>query len=213
MTDLQRLSGDLAAVQPAPVQPAGSAPPVRAGFKTLRKPVFSPTHSSVLYLVTFTCYGSHLPGDPRGSFDHMRAGGRRFLPASRNLESYHRRRMRQPEHLLATPRARAIVRDAIVSVCLHRSWFLHALHVRTNHVHGIVDAGCLPSRIINDWKAYATRCLRMAGEATSTRILWTHGASARRIWTREALTRALDYVLNGQGEPLAGYSASPQPNP
>jgi len=159
----------------------------------------------VLYLVTFTCYGSRLPGDDRGSFDHVRQGERRLLPPNPGLESYARRTMRQAGYLLTACESRALVRDAIVNVCEFRGWVLYALHVRTNHVHGIADAAASPSRILNDWKAYATRSLGDPG-----RIHWTHGGSTRRILTPTGLTRAMHYVLHGQGEQLQTYWSDPR---
>src|SRR5215471_10571761 len=36
-------------------------------------------------------------------------------------------------------------------------------------------------RVINDWKAYATRSLRLAGLAGPDDIVWKHGGNARRI--------------------------------
>jgi hypothetical protein len=40
----------------------------------------------VLYLLTFACYGSHLPGDARGSFDHVRRGEHCRLAPNPGLE-------------------------------------------------------------------------------------------------------------------------------
>ena len=93
-----------------------------------------------------------------------------------------------------------LVRDAIVNVCEFRKWLLYALHVRTNHVHLIVEADTSPSRIFNDWKAYATRALNNPG-----RIHWSHGGSARSIQTPDGLTRAMHYVLRSQGDPMEIY--------
>jgi len=97
------------------------------------------------------------------------------------------------------------MREAVVSVCQFRAWFLHALHVRTNHVHGIVEADATPGRVMNDWKAYATRSLRLAGLAGPDDIGWTHGGNARRIGSPDGLRQALRYVLEGQGDPLEVY--------
>ncbi len=109
------------------------------------------------YLLTFTCYLSHLP-------------------------AYGRRTLKQDKYLLASSESRALVRDAIVDVCKFRGWWLYALHVRTNHVHGIVDAEATPSRIFNDWKAYATRALNSPG-----RIHWSRGGSTRKIQTPDGV--------------------------
>ena len=164
----------------------------------------------MLYLLTFTCYGSHLPGDARGSFDHVRGGERCPLAPNPGLEAFRRRNMRQTPYLLATAQVRCEVRDAIVKVCRYRPWSLYALHARTNHVHGIVDAETSPSRVFNAWKAYASRSLRAAREGPLDRIYWTHGGSARRILTPEDLARAMHYVLEGQGQPLETYYDDPR---
>jgi REP element-mobilizing transposase RayT len=113
--------------------------------------------------------------------------------------------MRQADYLLSSRESRMLVCDAIVNVCKFCSWALYALHVRTNHIHGIVDASASPSRILNDWKAYATRSLGDPG-----RIHWTHGGSTRRILTPAGLTRAMHYVLDGQGEQLQTYWSDPR---
>jgi REP element-mobilizing transposase RayT len=164
----------------------------------------------MLYLLTFTCYGSHLPGDARGSFDHLRRGERRPIDANPGLEAYRRRSTRQAPYVLESAQARSVVRSAIVEVCAHRCWFLHALHVRTNHVHGIVDAEVPFSRVFGDWKAYASRALRAAGQSPSDRLFWTHGGSARRILSPQDLDRALRYVLLGQGRLMETYCADPR---
>jgi len=77
-------------------------------------------------------------------------------------------------------------------------------------VHAIVDAEASPSRIFNDWKAYATRALRDDGISAPNRIHWTHGGSTRRIQTSAGLTRAINYVLQGQGGPLQAYWSDPR---
>jgi REP element-mobilizing transposase RayT len=196
----------VSAPYPAASSPPAPAPPVKAGAHINRREnLLSSNDFSVLYLMTFTCYGSHLPGDARGSFDHVRGGERHELAPNPGLESYHRHRMLESPYLLSTPAARRTVRDAIVEVCQFRSWFLYALHVRTNHVHGVMDAEALPSRILHDWKAYASRSLKKAEEEPSRRAFWTHGGSARRILTAEDLSNTIDYVLQGQGEPLETY--------
>ncbi|HEY7333732.1 MAG TPA: hypothetical protein VH639_02535 [Bryobacteraceae bacterium] len=134
----------------------------------------------MVVLVTFSCYGSHVPGDRRGSFDHIRNGERRFVWPNAGLEQDRRGRMRGQPFLLSSPQSRALVRDAVLKVCEFRGWLLYALHVRTNHVHGIVE-GDEPRRVLNDWKAYATRVLRAAALAGADQPAWAHGGSTRGI--------------------------------
>jgi REP element-mobilizing transposase RayT len=196
---------------------AGLSPAREGGVQghSLRKARTSPHISRVTFLITFTCYGSPLPGDSRGSCDHVRKGERRLLTpfadcesqANALFEEYRRRQMRQPPYILSTEQSRALVRDAVVNVCPFRAWFLYALHVRTNHLHGIVEADDDPSRVMKDWKAYATRSLRSAGLAGPDRLVWTHGGNARRIASPDGLRQAMRYVLEGQGDPLECYYA------
>ena len=60
---------------------------------------------------------------------------------------------------LDAPR-RYVVCATIGEVCDHRRWRLCALHVRTTHVHAVVCAPHTPERVMNDFKAYATRRMR-----------------------------------------------------
>ena len=99
------------------------------------------------------------------------------------------------------------MRDAILDTSRVRSWRVHALHVRTNHVHGVVDSELPGSRVIHDWKAYAPRALRSAGLVSAERIIWTHVGAVQLIRSNEHLRLAIRYVLDRQGEPMAYYAA------
>ena len=69
--------------------------------------------------------------------------------------------------------SRAIVLRTLAEVCSHRGWNLLAAHVRTNHVHVIVEAEVQPEKVMNDFKAYASRALnRLDGRHGSTRWRW-----------------------------------------
>jgi REP element-mobilizing transposase RayT len=49
---------------------------------------------------------------------------------------------------------RAVVLSAIRRHCAYRGWNLLAAHVRSNHVHTVVEADARPERIINEFKSY-----------------------------------------------------------
>ncbi len=91
------------------------------------------------YFITFACYGTHLHGDESGSVDR-----RRNLFGSRSLEpdpqraAAERRSMNQPPFELDRG-SRAVVLQTLQEVCLHRGWNLLAAHVRSSHVHVIVE--------------------------------------------------------------------------
>ena len=71
--------------------------------------------------LTFSTYGTHLPGDIRGSFHHVRDGGRRYIFPNAGLEKYRAKLMPQPPCELSTPQERIAVRSAIIEVCKFRS--------------------------------------------------------------------------------------------
>ena len=76
--------------------------------------------------------------------------------------SHEQQRMDQPPYRLDRIR-RDVVLEAMQSVCAHRGLNLLAAHVRSNHLHAVVDAEAPPERIMNNFKAYASRHLNRTG--------------------------------------------------
>src|SRR5579862_6157002 len=115
------------------------------------------------YFITFTTYGTWLHGTDPGSVDPTHnQSGTPFLPPNALQESEARGAMSQPPFSLDAPR-RAIVLATIREVCQHRGWSLLACHVRTTHVHFVVQANAPPEKVMNDCKVYASRRLTEAG--------------------------------------------------
>lgn len=87
-------------------------------------------------LITWTTYGTWLPGDARG-WRAKRLGNQ---PADPKLEAEAREKMKfDPVTLSAADRA--TVEAACREHCDHRGWRLHAVNARTNHVHVVVVSG------------------------------------------------------------------------
>jgi REP element-mobilizing transposase RayT len=95
---------------------------------------------------------------------------------------------------------RVVVERAIREVCQHREYVLLAVNVRTNHVHSVVTATCKPEHVMNSFKAYATRQLREAGLLGEDAKPWARRGSTPYLWIEEQVQRAIDYVVNGQGD-------------
>src|SRR5262245_15318326 len=106
------------------------------------------------YFITFTCYGTHLHGDDRGSVDlDHNVYGTPVLPPDVPRFAGRRQALTHPPYELAGLRP-WIVRDAIVALAGKRGWTLWAAHVRTEHLHAVVTApGCDIHRAMNDLKA------------------------------------------------------------
>lgn len=110
-------------------------------------------------------------------------------------------KMTQPAYQMDRPR-RQLVFDAIREVCRHRDWTLHALHVRALHIHVVVAGEAKPERMMNDFKAYASRALNRAGFDSPDRRRWTRHGSTRYIYDEKHLAAVINYVLNKQGDPM-----------
>jgi len=114
--------------------------------------------------------------------------------------------MRQAPYVLDAVR-REVVLAAFPEVCSHREWTLLASHVRTSHVHAVVEACQTPERVMNAFKCYASRALEQLGVDSPGRRRWARHGSTRYLWTREAVSAAVRYVICEQGERMAVYEA------
>ena len=159
------------------------------------------------YFLTFACYGGRLHGDESGSVDRRHnVPGHRLLEADPQRASTQRKAMAQEPYFLDRD-AQAAVLEALRGVCAHRHWGLLAAHVRSNHVHVIVDAEVQPEDIMNDFKSYASRELNRLGRDGSGRRRWARHGSTRWLWRDQDVREAIRYVVEEQGEPMALFVA------
>ena len=162
------------------------------------------------YLITFHTYGSWLPGDERGT---VRRGRNRYgepMHGRCDALQVRSRLLLHSAPVVLGVAERLVVLRAVLEVCQHRAWSMHAAHVRTNHVHVVVTAGAAPERITGDLKAWSTRRLVEAGHRSRGARVWVRGGSRRVLWDEAALVAARFYVLKEQGEPLPGEPSWPQ---
>src|SRR5690348_12316814 len=127
------------------------------------------------YFVTFHTYGTWLHGTSKGKGSVDREHnqyGQDFVAPNAQREAKAQQDMAQPPYILRLAEERAVVCDAIVTLCKERGWRLLALHVRTNHVHAVVNADRDPGRVMSDMKARASRELTRAGFDDATRRRW-----------------------------------------
>ncbi|HXB71407.1 MAG TPA: transposase [Candidatus Acidoferrales bacterium] len=111
------------------------------------------------YLITFACYGCHLHGSESGSVDRAHnVPGTPTLVGDSTRAAAGMERMDQAPYHLDQIRRNAVL-EAIQEVCVHRGWSLLAAHVRSNHVHAVVEAEVTPERVMSDFKAYVSRRL------------------------------------------------------
>jgi len=151
------------------------------------------------FLLTWSCYGTWLWGDDRGSVDaNHNVWATPLLPKDAKRVTGLRRRMKQEPYRLSEA-ARQVVKETIEDHCLRRGWELLAVNVRSNHVHVVVQfAEVAPEVMIGEWKAWSSRRLRRRGFAASAQPVWTKHGSTRYLWKERELAPAVRYVLEGQ---------------
>jgi REP element-mobilizing transposase RayT len=154
----------------------------------------------MVLLLTFNCYGTHLRGDEKGSVDRTREGRGGPLAPSAGLVNYGKRIMTNAEASLDSNETIVVLR-AIRETCAFRGWTLFAAHVRSTHVHVVVDGIDDASCAIRDFKAYASRALNRAG----VRRRWARGGNAKQLRDSHAVRAAVRYVVDGQGVAMAAY--------
>jgi REP element-mobilizing transposase RayT len=110
--------------------------------------------------------------------------------------------MLQQPYVLESER-RTVVMSALQKHCVHRDWNLLAAHLRSNHVHVVVEAEVPPEKIMNEFKAYASRELNRLGCDEPDRKRWARHGSTRWLWKDQDVRHALQYVIEEQGKPMA----------
>lgn len=151
------------------------------------------------YFLTWTTYGTWLPGDLRGWYARGTLGVR---DPDFELNELTLVRLAE-EPVILTPEQRLIVDDVIVRHCRIRSWKLYARNVRSNHVHAIVAADIDGEAIREQLKAWGSRHLsqqaglRGAGK-NGRRKWWTEKGDIEEIWDPDHLHRAIEYVVELQ---------------
>jgi len=167
------------------------------GFGNARtRPTEPPMPDPVGFLLTWTTYGTWLPGDERGWVWK----GHGFQQPDAILRQTAAERMTEPACTLDDEQ-RALVEKTIQDHCRIRKWHLHVVNCRTNHVHVVVSAPCDPKTIRDQLKAWCTRKLKELQRSRRERVRenwWTEGGSRRYLGDDESLEAAIRYVRDGQ---------------
>ncbi len=148
------------------------------------------------YLLTWTTYGTWLPGDERGWVERDK-GIQSGDPSRQNIAL-----LSMVDSACKLTRAqREIVEKTIADHCRIRGWQLRAVNCRSNHVHVVVSAEVPPKEARMQFKAYCTRALKEHLHAQGfdeRKKWWTEGGSVRYLSTVQSLDRAIHYVLHCQ---------------
>jgi REP element-mobilizing transposase RayT len=164
------------------------------------------TDIPLAHLITFRCYGTWLHGDERGSVDREHNRYREPYALANESRNRHNRNMLKSEPAVLDAARRASVEKAIRETCKYRKWALQAVNVRTNHAHVVVSIGMKkPQLALNAFKANATRQMREDGCWSFKYSPWVDRGSCRYLWNERSMERAINYVINGQGDVLPDF--------
>jgi len=174
---------------------------LRAVIGKLLGGAMATTIRALAYHITWTTYGAWLPGDKRGWCKKGHAG---IKEPDWRIEDVARSRLAEKVVILTDTQRKAI-EDTIRAHCVIRDWHLHAVNVRTNHVHVVISANRDPDEIMNQFKAQCSRRLSDEGGLTTPvahkagrRRWFTEGGDKEEILDEAQLRNAIRYVLEGQ---------------
>ena len=156
------------------------------------------------YLITFRAYNSWSHGDKRTSVDSKNnvVGKPRIAPNA----ALHRamKSSALESELILNAAQRETVLKSIIDTCQYNHWTLFAAHVRTNHIHIVLQSNKSAEQTMGKIKCYATRDLKKHHVELSTRnAFWGYHGSTDNIWGPEELFQRLYYTVVEQGKPMA----------
>jgi REP element-mobilizing transposase RayT len=159
------------------------------------------------YFLTWPCYGSHMHGAAEGSVDrnHNRYGAPLARPNRPRLLA-ELELMDQPPYELDEARRQSALEATIIR-CNQAAWQLLAAHVRSNHVHVIIQAKEKSEFVLAQLKSAASRRLNALRFDDPTRKRWARHGSTRRLFNDESIQQAISYVVERQGRPMAVIQA------
>ncbi|QDT11346.1 transposase [Planctomycetes bacterium K23_9] len=148
-----------------------------------------------VYFITWTTYGTFLPGDSRG-WRKRQSGPQQPRPA---LEQWSQDHMAH-EAVRLSDDDRTTVQLACQQHCEFRGWTLLAANARSNHVHVVVISDREPSTTRNQLKANCTRALRQQRTPLHVPKTWSTGGDTKVLNTDDQIESAILYVTEAQDQ-------------
>jgi REP element-mobilizing transposase RayT len=138
------------------------------------------------YHLIWTTYATWLPGDARGWVQSKTPG---VQPPDPKRERQAREHLTEPPVLLDAEQ-RSLVEQTIREHAAFRHWTLHAVNVRSNHVHVVATCDCPAERARDQFKLWTSRRLSERAGLTAPvarkagrRHWWTEGGDSEPIGT------------------------------
>ncbi len=157
------------------------------------------------WLLTWTTYGTWLPGDERGFVSEVNdgKGGRVIhnLPGTPYDAGWDRLAFDSRERLACQPiylvsEQAEVAFSQFQETTEYRGWQLVAVGIMANHVHVVVGVpgDPKPEDILRDFKSYASRALNREFGRPASGTWWTESGSKRKLKDEAAILGAAAYV-------------------
>jgi len=167
------------------------------------------------WLLTWTTYGTWLPGDERGFIGQVKREDSRRKRRNRPGEEFDRsmpalqqaseKRLKGPPIWFSTRHAETVL-NQLLKTAEHRHWLPLAIAVMNSHIHVVVRVlgDPDPEDLLRDFKSYASRELNKSFGRPKSKTWWTESGSKRKLPTPEAVIGGVRYVRN-QDNPLVSW--------
>jgi len=155
--------------------------------------------------LTWTTYGSWLPGDERGYVADART-----LPGDEKILERNRKR-RKSQAVILYPQEREIVEQTIRTQAEELGHKLEAVIVCCNHVHLLARRHAQSiEEVVGRYKSLTTRALWQQGRKGR---VWSIGYDKRFCFTEEDLATKAKYIQNHNDSPLRQNPSQTKSNP
>jgi hypothetical protein len=164
------------------------------------------------WLLTWTTYGTWLPGDARGFVSNVREGpgpevrhNQPGTPVDADMPGLTRSARTglqcSPVYLVAEQAP--VLLAQFQETASFRRWQLVAVAIMANHAHLIVGVSGDPdpALLLRDFKSYGSRALNRQWPKPRSGTWWTESASRRKLPHEGAVRAGVEY-LRGQEYPL-----------
>lgn len=190
------------------------------------------------WFLTWTTYGTWLPGDERGFVGTVRDGtgqhvtfhehGTPSILPNTTLRRFSKQQLTGPPVVLNLAQAQRLLAQFFETTD-QRGWLLAAVGIMHTHVHVVVGVpgDPDPSKILGDLKSYGSRSLNDGWSKPQSGTWWTESGSKRKLPDEQSVEAAVEYIrrqpnplviwIRGQGfvcgEPSADAQLKPGPMP
>lgn len=165
------------------------------------------------WFLTWTTYGTWLPGDERGFVSNVDLGDGTIIRVNqvgveplRNLPNLKRvaaSQLNGKPVFLHEQQAHHLM-NQFFETARFRQWGLQGVAIMRNPVHIVVGVpgNPEPEVLLRDFKSYGSRCLNRQFEIPKSGTWWTESGSRRKLKDDRAIATAVAYVRD-QVSPLA----------